>query len=179
MGLITGFVGVVVLASDKTSGGSVLPAAMAGVLASILYGFGSNFTKRYLHDLPPGAVAAGTVLCASVVVAPLAVMTWPDTPVPALSWLSAILLGALCTGLAYFLYYRLLYRIGAPRTSTVTYLVPLFGVVWAWIFLGEPLTLGMAIAAALILGGVALSQQRAAAGTATVEATNERTRVIE
>lgn len=179
MGLITGFVGVVVLASDKTSGGSVLPAAMAGVLASILYGFGSNFTKRYLHDLPPGAVAAGTVLCASVVVAPLAVMTWPDTPVPALSWLSAILLGALCTGLAYFLYYRLLYRIGAPRTSTVTYLVPLFGVVWAWIFLGEPLTLGMAIAAALILGGVALSQQRAAAGTATVEATNERTRVTE
>ena len=69
----------------------------------------------------------------------------------------------LCTGLAYFLYYRLLYRIGAPRTSTVTYLVPLFGVIWAWVFLGEPLTVSMAIAGALILGGVALSQQRAPA----------------
>jgi len=42
----------------------------------------------------------------------------------------------------------------------VTYLVPLFGVVWAWIVLGEPLTPSMAIAGALILGGVALSQQR-------------------
>ena len=71
------------------------------------------------------------------------------------------MLGALCTGLAYFLYYRLLYRIGAPATSTVTYLVPLFGVIWAWVFLGEPLTASMAIAGALILGGVALSQQRA------------------
>lgn len=161
LGLLAGFIGVAVLASGKTSGGSVLPAALAGVFASVLYGFGGNFTKRYLHDLPPSAVAAGTVLCASVVVAPLAAATWPSTPIPALSWLSAVMLGALCTGLAYFLYYRLLYRIGAPRTSTVTYLVPLFGVIWAWIFLGEPLTVTMAIAGALILGGVALSQQRA------------------
>jgi drug/metabolite transporter (DMT)-like permease len=161
LGLLAGFIGVAVLASGKTSGGSVLPAALAGVFASILYGFGGNFTKRHLHDLPPSAVAAGTVLCASIVVAPLAAATWPSTPIPALSWLSAVMLGALCTGLAYFLYYRLLYRIGAPRTSTVTYLVPLFGVIWAWIFLGEPLTATMAIAGALILGGVALSQQRA------------------
>ena len=163
LGLLAGFVGVAVLASGKTSGGSVLYAALAGVFASILYGFGGNFTKRYLHDLPPSAVAAGTVLCASIVVAPLAAATWPSTPIPTLSWLSAIMLGALCTGLAYFLYYRLLYRIGAPRTSTVTYLVPLFGVIWAWVFLGEPLTLSMAIAGALILGGVALSQKKAPA----------------
>jgi drug/metabolite transporter (DMT)-like permease len=163
LGLIAGFVGVVVLASDKTSGGSVLEAAMAGVFASILYGFGGNFTRRYLGDLPPSAVAAGTVLCASIVVAPLAVITWPSTPIPALSWLSAVMLGVLCTGLAYFLFYRLLYRIGAPKTSTVTYLVPLFGVIWAWVFLSEPLTISMAIAGALILGGVAISQQRAPA----------------
>jgi drug/metabolite transporter (DMT)-like permease len=163
MGLLLGFIGVATLASGKTSGGSVLPAALAGVFASVLYGFGANFTKRYLHDLPPSTVAAGTVLCASLVVAPLAAATWPSTPIPALSCLSAVMLGALCTGLAYFLYYRLLYRIGAPRTSTVTYLVPLFGVIWAWVFLGEPLTVSMAIAGALILGGVALSQQRAPA----------------
>jgi drug/metabolite transporter (DMT)-like permease len=169
LGLIAGFIGVAVLASGKTSGGSVLPAALAGVAASILYGFGGNFVKRYLGDLPSSTVAAGTVLCAAIVVAPLAVMTWPSTPIPTLSWLSALMLGALCTGLAYFLYYRLLYRIGAPRTSTVTYLVPLFGVIWAWVFLGEPLTVSMAVAGALILGGVALSQQRAPAPKPTTE----------
>lgn len=160
-GLALGFVGVAVLASGKTEGGSVLQAALAGVFASILYGFGGNFTRRYLGDLPPSAVAASTVFCAAVVVSPLAIATWPSAPIPPLSWLSAVALGALCTGLAYFLYYRLLYRIGAPRTSTVTYLVPLFGVIWAWIFLDEPLTASMAIAGASILGGVALSQQRA------------------
>jgi len=165
IGLVAGFIGVAVLASGRTSGGSVLPAALAGVLASILYGFGGNYTRRNLSDLPPSAIAAGTVLCAALVVAPLAVFTWPSTPIPALSWLSGVLLGVLCTGLAYFLYYRLLYRIGAPRTSTVTYLVPLFGVIWAWVFLSEPLTLSMAIAGALILGGVAMSQQRAAKST--------------
>jgi drug/metabolite transporter (DMT)-like permease len=80
-----------------------------------------------------------------------------------LSWVSAILLGVLCTGLAYVLYYRLIHRIGAPRASTVTYLIPLFGVVWAWILLDEALTPTMAVAGGLILSGVALSQRRARA----------------
>ncbi|HJY40631.1 MAG TPA: DMT family transporter, partial [Steroidobacteraceae bacterium] len=105
-------------------------------------------------------VAAGTLLCASVLLAPFAILSWPRTAIPLHSWASAILLGVLCTGIAYLIYFRLIYRVGATRASTVTYLIPLFGVIWAWIVLGEPLTLTMAIAGALILGGVALSQQR-------------------
>ena len=70
-----------------------------------------------------------------------------------------MLLGVVCTGIAFALYYRLINRIGAPRASTVTYLVPLFGVLWAYIALGEPLTVTMAVAGVLILGGVALNQQ--------------------
>jgi drug/metabolite transporter (DMT)-like permease len=57
------------------------------------------------------------------------------------------------------LYFRLIHRVGALRASTVTYLVPLFGVLWAWLVLGEPLTAKMAIAAALILTGIALSRR--------------------
>ncbi len=99
-------------------------------------------------------------MCASLLLAPFAIVSWPRTPIAVHSWASAVLLGVLCTGVAYWFYFRLIYRIGAPRAATVTYLVPLFGVVWAWMVLGEPLTLTMAIAGALILGGVALSQQR-------------------
>ena len=69
------------------------------------------------------------------------------------------MLGVLCTGAAFVMYYRLIARIGASRASTVTYLVPLFGVAWAWMLLGEPLTLTMGIAGALILGSVAISQR--------------------
>jgi drug/metabolite transporter (DMT)-like permease len=160
IGLVAGFIGVAVLASGKTDGNSVWSAALAGTFAAFLYGIGGNLVRRKLPGIPPGTVAAATLVCASLLLAPFAIVSWPRAPIPMHSWISAVLLGVLCTGVAYFIYFRLIYRIGAPRASTVTYLVPLFGVVWAWIVLGEPLTLSMAIAGALILGGVALSQQR-------------------
>ncbi len=164
IGLLLGFIGVAVLASDKTAGGgSVGPAVLAGTTAALMYGIGMNAVRTHLKGVPASAVAAATLSAASLLLAPIAIHTWPTHPIPVMSWVSAILLGILCTGIAYAVFYRLIHRIGAPRASTVTYLVPLFGVVWAWLFLGEPLTTKMATAAALILGGVALSQQRTSA----------------
>jgi drug/metabolite transporter (DMT)-like permease len=157
-GLVAGFVGVAVLASGKTGGMSVWPAALAGATAALFYGFGINLVRHYLTGLPSGAVAAANLLTGSVLLAPLAIYTWPQQPISARSWVSAVLLGVLCTGVAFVLYYRLIARIGASRASTVTYLIPLFGVIWAWLMLGEPLTVTMALAGALILVGVGLSQ---------------------
>ncbi|HEY0339368.1 MAG TPA: DMT family transporter, partial [Steroidobacteraceae bacterium] len=162
LGLLAGFVGVVILASGKTAGASVAPAALAGTSAAFLYGIGVNVIRRHLQGIPAGAVAAATLTTASLLVLPLALYTWPSHSIPSMSWVSAILLGVLCTGTAFAIYYRLIHRIGGPRAATVTYLVPLFGVIWAWIALGETPTLSMAASAALILGGVAISQQRAA-----------------
>jgi drug/metabolite transporter (DMT)-like permease len=65
-----------------------------------------------------------------------------------------------CSGIAYALYYRLIQRIGGARAVTVTYLVPLFAVAWAWMLLGETPTVPMFLAGALILGSVALSQSK-------------------
>jgi drug/metabolite transporter (DMT)-like permease len=162
VGLLVGFIGVAALASDKTAGGgSVGPAALAGTSAAFLYGIGMNAIRTHLKGLPAGAVAAATLGIASLLLSPVAIYTWPTHSIPVMSWISAILLGVVCTGLAYTVFYRLIHRIGAPRASMVTYLVPLFGVVWAWIFLGETPTPKMLAAGALILGGVALSQQRA------------------
>ena len=157
--LVAGFVGVLVLASAKTAGASVGWAAAAGTTAAFLYGISGNLIRRQMHGLPPVALAAATLVCASVLLLPLAAWQWPTTPVPVGSWLSAVALGVVCTGTAYAFYFRLLQRIGATRASTVTYLVPLFAIAWAWLLLGEPLTLEMAIAATLILGSVALSQR--------------------
>jgi drug/metabolite transporter (DMT)-like permease len=161
VGLVAGFVGVAILASGKTGGQAVWPAALAGAGASLCYGFGINFVRRYLTGLPAGAVAAANLLCGSVILAPLALWTWPQHAIAPKAWGSAVLLGVLCTGIAFVFYYRLIARIGAARTSTVTYLIPLFGVIWAWLILSEPLTLTMGLAGAMILAGVALSQQRA------------------
>jgi drug/metabolite transporter (DMT)-like permease len=159
VGLIAGFVGVVVLATGKMGGVSVWPAALAGTCAALMYGFGANMIRRYLVGVPAGAVAAATLFCAAALISPLAIASWPEESIPAISWLCAVLLGVMCTGFAYLIYYRLIHRIGAPRAATVTYLVPLFGVLWAWLALREPLTATMAVAGLLILGGVALNQQ--------------------
>jgi drug/metabolite transporter (DMT)-like permease len=160
LGLCAGFAGVAVLASGKVGGSSVWPAVLAGTLAALLYGCSANLIRRSLFGIPASAVAGATLLCASALMLPLAIATWPRAPIGAASWISALLLGVLCTGAAFVLYYRLILRIGAPRASTVTYLIPLFGVIWAWLLLGEAMSASMAVAAALILGGVALSQQR-------------------
>lgn len=157
--LITGFAGVIVLASGKVGGASIgLPVA-AGTFAAFLYGIGGNLVKRHLAGLPATAVAAATLSCAALMTAPFAIAQWPQHAVSATSWGAVAALGVLCTGIAFVMYYRLIARIGASRAATTTYLVPLFGVGWAWLLLDEPLTMTMVVAGALILGSVVLSQR--------------------
>jgi drug/metabolite transporter (DMT)-like permease len=159
--LAIGFTGVVVLASDRTAGADVTWAAAAGTTASLLYGIGINLARRHLAGLPAAALASATLGCAALLTLPFAIAQRPRTSIPLESWASAAALGVLCTGLAFVAYYRLIARIGASRTSTVTYLIPLFGVVWAWLILGEALTWSMAVAGIMILGSVAIAQRAA------------------
>jgi drug/metabolite transporter (DMT)-like permease len=168
LGLLAGFAGVIVLVGARDAGLGVAPAAIAGVLAALCYGLSGNLVKRLLAGLPPVASAAATLAWSSLLLAPLAVAWWPQAMPSTTAWLSAITLGVVCTGAAYALYFRLMERLGPTRAATVTYLVPLFAVAWAWLLLGEPLTMVMAVAGALILGGVALNQMgRPSAARAT------------
>ena len=161
--LFAGFAGVVVLASAKTAGASIGWAVLAGTSAAFLYGVGVNLIRHQLAGLPPIALAAATLSCAALLLLPFAVWSWPSAPVPTQSWLAAAALGIVCSGIAYALYYRLIQRVGAGRAVTVTYLVPLFAVIWAWLLLGEVPTARMFAAGALILASVALSQGRQSA----------------
>lgn len=157
--LLVGFAGVAVLASGKSAGASFGWAVVAGCGAAFLYGVGVHLLRRHLTGMPPAGVAAATLGTSALLVLPFAIAQWPATPISGEAWWSAGMLGVVCTGLAYALYYRLIQRIGAGRAVTVTYLVPLFAVAWAWWLLDEPLTVTMGIAGALILGSVALSQR--------------------
>jgi drug/metabolite transporter (DMT)-like permease len=161
-GLVLGFLGVVVLGSGKTEGETLLGAVIASLLGAASYGIGINLARRYLSGLPPYAVAGANLLAATVLCAPFALGSWPAGSIPANAWASVLGLGVLCTGVAFVMYYRLIYRVGAPRAATVSYLIPLFGVFWAWLLLGEAITATMAVACVLILVGVALNQQRKA-----------------
>ncbi|MBU6199319.1 MAG: DMT family transporter [Xanthomonadaceae bacterium] len=159
MALIAGFVGVVILASGRTAGDNVALAALAGTLASLCYGIAANLVKRKLMDLPPVVGVAGTLGCSAVMLALPAAATWPSVPVPAASWMGAIALGVVCTGFAYFLFFRLIQRVSAARAVTCNYLIPVFGVLWGWWLLGETPTPTMLVSGMLILGSVIFSQR--------------------
>lgn len=161
VGLVIGFFGVVVLASGRTEGHNISAAAVAGTIGALCYALGINLARRYLDGLPAQAVACANLLTAGLLCLPFALAAWPADPVPAKAWWAALGLGTLCSGVAFAMYYRLIYRIGAPRAATVAYLIPLFGVMWAWWLLDEAITRTMTFACALILMGVAMSQQRA------------------
>jgi drug/metabolite transporter (DMT)-like permease len=158
--LVAGFAGVVVLAGAKTAGLSLGWAVAAGTSAAFLYGIGVNLIRHWLSGLPPIALAAGTLASAAIVLAPFAIAAWPSGSQSGIAWAAAIALGVVCSGIAYALYYRLIQRIGGARAVTVTYLVPLFAVAWAWMLLAEVPTIAMLLAGVLILGSVALSQSR-------------------
>lgn len=72
-------------------------------------------------------------------------------------WLAIAGLAALCTGLAYLVFYRLIERIGPSRALTVTFLIPVFGMVWGAMFLGERVSLPMVLATLVILAGTWLA----------------------
>lgn len=159
LGLAIGFVGVVVLvggssAFDAKQGGLAVGAALS---ATLFYGVGSSYTKRFLTGVPPLAVATGSQVAAAVALAPLAFWLWPAQTPSGGVWLHVIGLGIACTGVAYILFFRLVAHVGPTRAVSVTFLIPVFGVLWGILFLGEQLTLNMVIGCAVILLGTSLS----------------------
>jgi len=157
LGLVIGFVGVIVLVSDRlrSARGSGL-AVLAGLSAAALYGIGANYTKRKLADVDPLVTATGSQVAATLILLLPAVLFWPPANPSAQSWSSALVLGVLCTGIAFILFYRLIARLGPAKAVTVTYLIPAFGVLWGFLFLKEPIS-------ARMLGG-ARARQRADVG---------------
>lgn len=163
VGLALGMAGVVGLALYRATwrsdgqGLSTSLAIGACILATLCYGFSANYAKRYLTGVPPMAVAAGTQLAAAIALAPTVFWAWPATTPGPTAWWSMLMLALACTGLAYILYFRLIASIGPSRTTTVTFLIPAFAVAWSAIFLGETITLPVAIGCAVILAGTALA----------------------
>ena len=132
-------------------------AVLAGLSAAVLYGISANYAKKRMSDIDPFVIATGSLIAATVLLLPLAVLYWPATPPSLVSWVSAVLLAVICTGIAYILYFRLLSRIGPAKTLAVTYLIPAFGVLWGHLLLHEPITTSMVVGCAVILLGTTLA----------------------
>jgi drug/metabolite transporter (DMT)-like permease len=158
-GLVLGFAGVVGIAVYKAGlhGSGTVVAILACLGATICYGVSPSFTKRHLTGVPPLAVATGSQIAAAAMLALPAAFAWTDHAKPASTWLVIAALAFFCTGLAYILYFRLIASAGPANAVSVTYLVPIFAVLWGGLFLGESLTWPLVVGCLVVFAGTALA----------------------
>ena len=158
-GMILGMVGVVLLVGWQPEAMSThkLIAVSACLVAALSYGAASVFAKARLTGLPSFAIALYSQMTAMIVLAPALPFVPPPGSITPLVAANVLALAIASTAIAYMLYFKLIATIGPARALTVTFLIPLFGVLWGFLFLDEKIGANTLAACALIVCGTWLA----------------------
>jgi len=158
-GLLLGVAGVALLAWDQlgATGLSAWPALLAAIVAPLCYSIASTYTRLAGARVDAFANAHGSMWAAFIVILPLLLLGSSTRAPTSGEWVAVIALGVLCTGVAYLLYFRLIEEAGPVKALTVTFLVPVFGVLWGVLFLDETVGWPLFAGGACVLFGTALA----------------------
>ncbi len=159
IGMILGMVGVVLLVGwqPEPMSNDKLIAVSACLVAALSYGVASVFAKARLTGLPSFAIALYSQMTAMIVLAPALPFVPPPGSITPLVAANVLALAIASTAIAYMLYFKLIATIGPARALTVTFLIPLFGVLWGFLFLDEKIGANTLAACALIVCGTWLA----------------------
>ena len=164
-GMALGLTGVVVLVGwqPEPLDGATALAIAACLVAALCYGLAGVYTKRRMQGVSSNALACGSQVSAAILLVP--VLPFTSVPGPVTGWVIAnvVALAVASTAIAYRIYFRLIADIGPSRALTVTFLIPLFGVLWGFLFLGEAIGPNMLVGGVLIVAGTALALKDGAA----------------
>lgn len=158
LGCLAGFagVGLIVRLGPLSPSPDTLMAAGACVLAAASYGAATPLMKRATTRMEPLAIAATIHLLAVLVVAPLGLSGLPQARFSWEAAASVLVLGVLTSGLAYWLHLRVMRQVTPVASMTPVFMIPVFGVAWGHLFLGEALSPGIFAGGALVLLACAL-----------------------
>ncbi|HSD38851.1 MAG TPA: DMT family transporter [Rhodocyclaceae bacterium] len=132
-------------------------AIAAALCAPLCYSFATSYARKHASDMNSFDQSHGSMWAASIAILPLALFS-PMRQTPNLhDWAAVIALAVMCTGWAFMIFFRLIDEIGPARTLTVTFLIPVFGVLWGALFLDEPVTAGMIVGGLIVVFGTALA----------------------
>ena len=160
LGLAIGICGVAALVGLDIQVGTVM--AIAALAFTVVgYAVGPFIVDGPLKGVPSLGVIALAMTINAVIYAPFAVANWPSQPVPAQVWVSVIALGAVCTALAFIIFFALIKEVGASRTTVITFINPAVALVLGVVLLSEPITAGLAIGFPLVIVGSILATRRA------------------
>src|SRR5919107_4652026 len=157
-GIVLGIFGVAVLVGwDPTPLNGVVLLSVAAMLgASLSYALGATYVKHSFSGIPPLGMAIGQLTAATALLLPLSVVSVPERA-PSLTVAVCVLaLALLSTVVAYLIYFRLIENVGPTSTVTVTLLVPVFGLLFGVLLLGEPFGFGTLTGLGIILSSVVL-----------------------
>ncbi len=152
-GLLIGITGVAFLVrlGPAQFSPQVLIAAIACVAAALCYGIAGAYSKKASSAIAPPQMATGSQLGAALVLLPFLPLSPVRGDVTPLVIVIALLLALLCSAVAYFIYFRLIADLGPTKALTVTFLIPLFALIWGAVFLGEAVNLNTLIGCALVV----------------------------
>jgi drug/metabolite transporter (DMT)-like permease len=163
VGLIVGFIGVVIITSRGLTGaGSSAAGELALLGAAFSYACGAVYSRRNVRGLAPMIPAVFQVTFAAIITGVVAVLfehPWTATP-DGEAIFSILWLGILGSGLAYLAVFRLFAHWGATRTTLVAYLIPVVGIVLGYLVLAEPVDPRLIIGTALVIAGIGLVNSR-------------------
>lgn len=157
LGMVIGIAGVAVLvgwSAVKIGEEAILPI-IASLLAACSYGIATNYTKN-APQIPAFNNAHGSMWAAVIWVLPLLPFLPMRAEPTSMEWSSVVALGVVCTGLAYLLYFRLVSEVGPASALSVTFLIPVFGILWGYLILDEPIGFNTIIGTILVLSGTML-----------------------
>jgi len=158
-GLVLGIAGVVVMSSLGNLPATLQTsfAVLACLLAPMCYGLAGVYIKKRAAGAKPLAIAGGSQLLGGLALMPFLLVS--PLHVSALSTrviLLVVVFALLCSALAYVIYYKLIADVGPTRALTVTFLIPVFAMLWGALLIRERVTLSMAAGALIILAGTFL-----------------------
>ena len=161
IGFLLGFAGVVILVGWENGVGAELPlaAVVAALTAALMYAVAAPYARLRLGAAAPLTTATGSQLGAALFLLPAVPFATPRQALSLYVLLVALALAVLSTAVAYILYFRLINSIGSSKALTVTYLVPLFAMVWAFVVLAEAITPPMIVGCGMILLGTAVANE--------------------
>jgi len=145
IGLLLGFIGVLILV-NPSNGSTTFIASMCAMIGSLCYAFNAVYLQKHHSNSDKIVLIGWSMLFGGLLMIPLAFFNLPNEIPDINSILALLWLAVISTGLGYLAYVRLIDKIGAVKTATLTYLLPVFSIIWGAIFLQEKITL-------IILGG--------------------------
>ncbi|MDO8284926.1 MAG: DMT family transporter [Rhodoferax sp.] len=158
IGCVFGFTGVALIVGlgPVEPSTKVFLAALGCVAASACYGVSTPLMKRALSRMEPLQIAAGLHATSLLMLIPGAAWSWPAAQFTPMALLAVAIMGVVTSGIAYWMHIRILAHVSPVAAMSPTFMIPVFGVAWGHVFLGEQLSTGIFAGGALVLLASAL-----------------------